>query len=290
MTSNHEIIHPSRRSFRALSWARWALSLVLLAPVALAQTPTDSRPSFPVNEAAQATIREALAADESGRAAALEKLRGAVREPAALIPQLVYFSAHASNTRDGMAAGGLLTGLQFSEREIIQALIPLLGVDDARFQKSARGILGALEGRTDERTPDFSIYRDFVEDALRANQQPPEAFIRYLYEADPGQALLLMMRASGVRDPQRLKAILWAEHTVADTLWRQRFGFLQRHEALPAALQEIEKLAGDRDWWARLYAAAVIRQHSALRPKGALEALRADPHPLVRDLASEPSP
>jgi hypothetical protein len=106
-----------------------------------------------------------------------------------------------------------------------------------------------------------------------------------MYASAPGEALLTLMRAHGLREPEDIKEILWAEHTVADVLWKHQYGFLDLERNEPAAVQELSKLAGHRAWWARLYAAEIMRQHAVFRNAALLERLMNDAHELVREAA-----
>ena len=106
-----------------------------------------------------------------------------------------------------------------------------------------------------------------------------------MYESDPGAALLFLARAHSSA-PDVLKPILWAEHVVADSVWRQEHGFLGADQVDPDALKELQKLSKHEYWWSRLYVAQMMRKHPAFRRRETIVALKQDKHPLVRRVAT----
>jgi hypothetical protein len=92
------------------------------------------------------------------------------------------------------------------------------------------------------------------------------------------------MRAHQLRQPDELKAILWAEHVVSDVLWMQQYGFLSPDEVEPAATRELVKLSGHKEWWVRLYVAGIIRQHPSFRQPELIDRLQRDEHPWIREV------
>lgn len=278
MASHDRPAHRTIRFPRGIAVALMALRVA----AALGQAPV--RPAPELSDQFESNVRAVLAAaDPAARAQALEPLRA--MDSAELIPRLVRFSAHADNTRDGMAAGVIIDRLGLSRSQVIAGLAPYLGSRDDKFDNSIRGILRSYEGREGGRPPDFSIYRELVEDAFRAGKHPPTALVLYLYESDPGAALLMMMRASGVHDPDAIKSILWSEHVVADALWRQQYGFLKPDQSDPAAARELSRLARRPEWWSRLYVVEILHQHQAFRRDSLVAALKRDPDERVRGQA-----
>lgn len=203
-----------------------------------------------------------------------------------LVQQLAYYAAHARRTQQALAAGAILRELQVSDDAIIAALVPLLGTDDAALEQTVRNLLGGFEGRGPGRRPDFSAYRALIAARVAAGQEPPSGLIRYLYASAPGEALLTLMRAYQLREPAELQRILWAEHVVADALWQQRNGFVNRDADTPAAAAALADLATHDAWWVRLYVAEVMAQHAAFRQPQLVARLRSDPNPLVRTTVS----
>ena len=162
--------------------------------------------------------------------------------------------------------------------------MPLLESPDRALRQALDGVLSEYEDRSIDRGASFSIYRAFLE---RPEGELSLGLVRHLVETDPGAALLALARAQ-VSDPSELRSLLWAEHEVADVLWKLRFGFVEREELAsraPEALAQLDFLSRHPRWWARLCAAEVAGLEPALRSAARMEELGRDDHPLVRDAA-----
>jgi hypothetical protein len=198
-----------------------------------------------------------------------------------LVRQLFLTAQEATDTREAMLFGWVVAALPIPDRDVVGALVPLLESTDAKLRAEVGNVLSEYEDRSLDRGASFTAYRTFLPD-------PPLGLARHLFEVDPGAALLALARAQ-VTDPAELRSLLWAEHEVADALWKLRFGFVQGAElarAAPSALDELRRLSDHPRWWVRLYAARVAASEPALRAAVNVEALRGDEHPLVREAAS----
>lgn len=244
----------------------------------------DDEASPPSDSAFHAAIA-AFAEAESGadRGQALGELL-ALDEPPyhRLVREVVLYSSQAADMKNTMTGGVILGELKLQDRDLVEAVMPLLGSNNPDEVKAARGALEGVEDRSAGRRPDYSTYRAILEERIRAKQELPAPFVRYIYEAHPGEALLAMMRAHQLREPAELKEILWAEHVVSDTLWKQQFGFLAPTAVEPEAAGQLSRLAGHPQWWARLYAVEIMRQHEAFHQAEVVETLQDDAHELVR--------
>lgn len=234
--------------------------------------------------AMQASLRGVLGAssaeDQRRMLEALRAKAGQAHE--LLVPQLFWFSQQATDTREAMLLGFVLAELRIPAEHVVRALAPMLEADDRALRAALGNVLCEYEHRSIERGADFTPYRALLEQGLAPG------LVRHLYATDPGAALLAVARAD-VRDPAELRALLWAEHAVADALWKLRHGFLAPGElarAAPEALAQVEFLARHPRWWARLYAAQIAGQEPAMVPEARLEELRRDEHPLVREVAA----
>jgi hypothetical protein len=85
---------------------------------------------------------------------------------------------------------------------------------------------------------------------------------------------------------EKRRQILLAEHVVSHAIWlkEQRFGE-QFQKALPEAKEQLVKLSGHEHWWARLYVAAIMQRHPALRLPDVLDKLSDDEDALVSKAA-----
>ena len=256
---------------------------VLIGPAPA--TADDATAAVTTDVAAQKAI-DAVAStrDETQSQAAWQQVRARyAADQTALLQQLVLYSANATNAREKIVAGAVIDELDVPERTVVRAIVPLLDSEDAAVRRQTANVLGNYEDASAGRPPNFALYRELVAEAVRRGEEPPAGLVRHLYATHPGNALLSLMRAMQVREPERLKQILWAEHVIADTLWKQEFGFLQSAETEPAARSELSKLSRDEAWWARLYAAEIMRRHEAFRSTAIVDDLRNDEHELVRE-------
>jgi hypothetical protein len=206
-----------------------------------------------------------------------------------LIPQLFLFSKDATDTQEAMAFGALVDQLRIPDVAIVRALVPLLESSDGELRREIGNVLSEFEQRSVDRPPSFAVYRGLLEERLRSGQDLPVGLLQYLYETDPGTALLLLMRIHAV-DAVESRGILWAEHVVADNLWKQRYGFLGKDEVEPEALEQVRFLSKHPRWWARASAAAFMSRHPAFSRAEIEEALRQDEHQLVRRLVAKRAP
>ena len=257
--------------------AALVLVLALLGGARQAGREPELRP----DPALQAGIRRLVAAaspDEQHRA--LDALRaegGGAHER--LVPQLLLFSREARDTKEAMVLGFVLRQLAVPAEHVLRALVPLLESPDVELRADVGGVLSEYEHLSPDRGADFSVYRPFLEG------EPPPGLVRHVLATDPGAALLVLTRAQ-VRDLAELRALLWAEHEVADALWKLRNGFVTAEElprAASEALAQLDFLARHARWWARAFAARIGSQEPGLAVR--MEELRGDPNALVRELA-----
>ena len=178
---------------------------------------------------------------------------------------------------------------RLADTTIVGALVPLLESDDPGLRKSIAGVLSEFEHETADRPPVFSIYRPFLAGPVQAGEDPPAGLVRYVYDRHAGTALLLFMRIHRPA-PEESREILLAEHRVEDALWMWRHGFHAEGHVEPAARTALEQLALHPRWFARLYAAEIVRAHPAFGDEALVERLRKDAHPLVRERLIEPDP
>lgn len=279
---------PNSASCRRSCLFQIALAVLVVANSAFASAADEDRVVVAPDPALQSAIARIVEASpgqqQQDALDGLADLAGPSHEQ--LVRQLVYFASRAQGTKEAMAAGVIIRRLNIPDLSIARALAPCVGADDPAVDKSVRNILGGLEKRSAGRRPDFSVYREIIADHVRAGEKLPDGLIRHMYDADAGVALLTLMRAHQLREPEDLKEILWAEHTVADVLWKQQYGFIGRDEIEPAAALELAKLSVHQEWWVRLYVSEIMRKHPAFRQQGLAEQLTSDNNQLVRESAA----
>jgi hypothetical protein len=165
----------------------------------------------------------------------------------------------------------------------------------------------------------------YVGKRLSKHEEIPPGFIEYIYERDPGKALVVFAYANALssvtgglesihntitarregreKTPEEIQKqrqavnrqmmakgekseILLAEHIVSNAIWLKENEFADRFQrALPEAQQELKKLAEHDQWWARLYVAEIMRQHPELRIPDVMKRLSDDDNELVSKAA-----
>ncbi len=270
---------------------RRARALAALWPLALPFSAQGGDPMPARDPVLRAAIERALGArDEQEQENALRDLRGRAGEHhAALLPQLFLFSKDARDTREAMAFGVLVERLSVPPADIARALVPLLESTDPEILRELANTLSALEDLALERGANFAVYADLLDEQERGRGYAG-GLVRHLFAVDPHAAFLVFLhRERG--EPEALRQRVWplllAEHVVEDTLWRQRYGFLEHDQVEPAALEQMGALARGSPWWARLYALRIALEHPGFLPALPLEALLQDAHPLVREAAAD---
>lgn len=269
---------------------RFLTILLCVTPALAADAEQIAQPfDFAPEPATQATLAEfAAAPDATARSSALTAIRALdASDRPALIRNLAAFAHDATSTRDAMVAGAVIRALDIPDNDVVRALVPLLDVADAELAAQAANMLGAFEGKSATRAPDFSRYREIIAEAERTGEPAPRGLIAHMFATSPGTALLAMTRATrlGESDHPKLRRLVWAEHVIADVIWKHDNGFLEPDRSTPEANEQFTLLARDDVWWVRLYAAEVARQHAALGTPEERSRLRSDADPAVRSVA-----
>jgi len=221
---------------------------------------------------------------------ALEKLAG--RRHERLVPQLLYFSVYGTDAKgqhdvkEAMAFGWIVHQLHISPTSMANALVPYLEIEDPKLREAVREAFSEIG---------YSHFQSLVEGAVAQGAPPPKGLVRYMYQRNPGEALLTLAGTSLLprnREgwKEKWKSLLWAEHVVSDVLWKHEHGFLDKRKVEPDAKAQLERLSKDDAWWVRLYVAEILRQHPAFRTPEMVERLKKDPHELVREAITRPEP
>lgn len=231
----------------------------------------------------------ASAADSAEREAAWQRIQALDRsDRGELIRGLVYFTRDAQSTRAGMIAGTVIAELEIAPRTVIEALVPMLeSTDDSLIAQVAR-VLSQYEDVSAARPPDYSVYREIIEQADRENAPIPRGLVAHMMRSHPTTALITMTRALrlGERDHAALKRLLWADHVIQDVIWKQQHGFLNANRVEPAAEAQLDVLLEEEAWWVRLYAARTLDSHPAFRNPARINQLVSDRDRQVREAAA----
>ena len=127
-------------------------------------------------------------------------------------------------------------------------------------------------------------YGNFAHYMEARQSQPPAKLVLWMYENDPGAAMLEMLSvfASQVSRDEA-KVVMLAERTISDSLWKQRHNLTERPD--PMAVEAMGMLVRFKPWWVRLYVAEIASRYPALRGEGLMQRLWEDENELVKQVA-----
>lgn len=274
---------------------RWLVAACLLLPLRLsagaaaqggpAPEPVERMVTVSPVAACQTALAELRSAgdlaDMEARIDRLLAMHGQDRDE--FLAQLLFFAARPqADAASRAVAGHVLKRLDASKQTVAAAVAPHLDNTDEAIRAAAREVLIGLEDRSASRPADFSAYHAIIEADVRAGRALQASLVCHMYESDPGQALLTMLRAHQLRRPEEIRPILWAEHVIADLFWRRTHGFVERKAVTPEAVAELDRLSISPHWWARLYVAENVCKHPELATEQIIERLPADESALVR--------
>ena len=259
--------------------AAWALCASMGG--ALGAEPSQGRlVEDPDTQAAiEATVSAIVRNDDEAAAdrfAALQTIGGPDR--GGLLLQVALYLEGADGSDLTMAGAIVLTRLGFTPKETIDAVVPRLDGAGRGLRRVFTGMLATVD-RRDGGEADFSVYDAWL--AARPDR-PQAAFVAYLYEASPDEAVLLMQRIYGrpaTLPPRSSRAIDELKRIASG---RDASRSLTEEERSRGAAA-LTTLADDPAWWVRRYAAMALRDDAALGSSATVERLKRDPDPLVRD-------
>jgi len=308
---------PAKFRARARRACTWALSAWAALAAAAIATPGEAAPPTvepdPEVQAALDNLASTLGpwSDRSAWCEWFLKAESLTKEQhEGIVGQFLYFYSYSSNPyKDRLSMYQVLHFAALDRHLIVAALVPYLESPDSKIAEQALRYLHVFDQCTCAACRagigpgvagirpgvDVVVYLDFFQRALAEGKDPPRVLTRYLYERDPGGVVLMLtgLREYFGRTREELlsaderKAIFWAEHVISDTIWKHEYGFLDKDKVEPEAARELERLARHKEWWVRLYAAEIMRQHAAFRREVLVRRLAKDRHPLVREVAEK---
>jgi len=219
-----------------------------------------------------------------------------------LILQAAYYAKRAPSFReepnpgeeDVLVRDALTTiahELHIPEVRVVAALLPYIETSDARLRAFIReDVLGdgqhsAFEKDQNDPKVAALFYLTFHS---RMQKSQPWAVAQICFWKAPTASLMLYVSREGrLQNRDKMKAILWAQHTVEDVLWKQKLHF-DKPGDLQSAIDELDKLSQFEEWWVKLYVAEMLRRHEELKDAKILERLRSDKNPLVAKAVDVP--
>lgn len=179
-----------------------------------------------------------------------------------LVGQLLYFRVHAQGMREALLPMVIAEQLGLSKDDIAEGLLPYLESDDKSVVKEASEWLAGTD-RASGIEADLSRY----EKILRERQGgAPMGLLRYMYDRDPRAAVVTIARVYGGPDVPEAEVAAKVKSGVKES---------------------VDYFAGRPEWWAHLYAAAMMEKEPYLRTPEMIEKLEQDADPLVREKVSE---
>jgi hypothetical protein len=204
-----------------------------------------------------------------------------------LVPQLLFYTTRVEQGGSDERMKRLASFRQLVQRleipvpHVAAALVPYLDSPDVEVRGTVEKLLNGYEDRSAARPPNFSIYQGILESSFRQPQDPPAPLVMHMYEVDPSAALLTLVRSTPRKTQDDERAILLAEHSVSDVLWRLQHNFIDVAQAQAAAAAHLRSLSHSRLWWVRCYSAYTMKSHPPLRIEEIVKLLRNDPHNAV---------
>lgn len=205
--------------------------------------------------------------DVTNRATGLRlvrELEAAVTNEAVLIQQLVMYRRFKVDSEwRGYGAWGITANLAAPKPNQIRALLPLLADRDTEIQKLTADTLKNLDkSKGNAQAVDFSQYESILREDYT---NPPLALVRYLYERKPEAAVLTLARVYSDSVPTAEIAL----------------------KSQARSTNSVKHFVDRPEWWAHLFAIAVLKETPALRTDEFLTQLARDSFPLVQEGLAE---
>jgi hypothetical protein len=266
--------------------------------------------NFRANAAVQKTMAKVAAnvsgvmnrADDSAKKADIDKVLAESVEQLKktsggkavdLIPEVVFYEYSCGDEKLAWAAEFILGKIVMSssQQEVIAVAAANLFI---RKNPGTNRIAELLYGIC-SRKATVVDYGPIFQIVTQGKGKISDDLFKYMFYRSPHEALHgCMWQLSSTPDskwtPEK-KEIALAEHEIDDTIWRHECGFLEKSKVEPAAAAALEKLSHNKNWWARLYVAEIMRQHPGFRKASIVEQFQKDENRLVRETVKfEPIP
>lgn len=190
----------------------------------------------------------------------IQEKAGGVQE---LVQQLLYFSVHAQDTRQGMLPLVLVEQLNISEDDRVAAIVPLLNTGDQSVLKQAYEWLQVVDFDSETQEFRFNRYENVLH---RKSADVPKGLIKYMYATSPDAALSNL-------------ATVYLDKDEAKVLVNQ----VKSEDEV----QTVDRLSKRPEWWAKLYAAEKMKQNPKLRDPELIEQLKKSKNPVVSATVQE---
>jgi hypothetical protein len=232
----------------------------------------------------------------------ISKLKEETKSMEYILQQIVYFRANAKKMylekKVTSAQMDRVTGASYiilngfldwdassrklssvSANHIIDAVVPYLETKDPELRKQLLWLLNLIDYRGILKV-DYSEYELYIKSK---KDNPPQTLIQYMYERLPGEALLTLMRIY-MKEAEVREFIAHAEQVVDNDIRKRYYGPLESRSKVDSeAIEALNKLSRNDQWWVRLYVAEIIGREPALRSPEIIDRLKKDTNPLVHE-------
>jgi hypothetical protein len=242
----------------------------------------------------------------------LETLRRLAGDDEQLVRQVaIYAVVEPGIEEPQLLALLVLDVLQLKPTIAIGVLAPYLDCDNKLLRGFVRDWFESHASRATgwalgELAANYKDYWDYINRTFNANEKVPSAFVEFMYEQSPKQALFVFLRLDGRdeviahmralreaidarREGRAIPAmpkqqpinehrqLSYAAHLVDNAIWLNENKFnLQFQRALPEVNELLATLSQHEQWWVRFYVAQVMRRHRELRQSDVIEKLSRD--------------
>jgi hypothetical protein len=183
--------------------------------------------------------------------ARIERLERAVDgDRERLLLELAAYLSTADGTEQAMGAALLLDHLRFSSEEIVRAVAPRIGTDDAPLERVYRELLATVD-RPTAGEPDFAAYVIY----LRSSRvDPPAPLIDYLYSIAPAAGLAALAEVYARNGPERDEFQRAAEAVRSALAVRGETAAGNQADARA----RLEALSRSDVWWVRSFVGRIL--------------------------------
>ena len=235
----------------------------------------------------QRHVAAAVADDDDVRllraaADALDTARAAGWDRHRLLVEMLACRARITGDEQAVRFARLLETMRFPRSTVVEVAAARLDNADASVAAAARALLRYAAPPDPRGRVDFTHFGRYLDAHLSS---PPARLVVWMYETDASAAMWQMMTVFGAQTGnEQRRAVLLAERTVAEAVWRKHNGAADE-QTTRAAADELRRLAGMEQWWVRAWAAYMLARHPELRTEGVMDKLRRDDSPVVKTLA-----
>lgn len=171
------------------------------------------------------------------------------------------------------------------EQDLVALLVPYLeATTEPQMQHNLMMPLNAILFRNGRHRPDFKKLEPFL--ATKKASPPTNLITRVMLQNNPHAALNTLAEVYA-ESPDEKKLLQATAPTVQKASEATRGHMPNSGEMRDVAMSELAGLSNRKEWWVRLYVAAVMEKEPYLRTPELVKKLEQDTDPLVREKVSK---